>query len=163
AGRRVEKHSNGTSRICWHTIFICAKPWWYSKLLKQQGLLSCQADIRRGTGASRIAFLLRIGTTQRIAAVDCTQSHVWSQLQETRRFPDVFDGSGKLTNLCYRSTAPARAFIGDSVVRIWSSLSGWTTDFRPALLGGTDNLQDSTSTLTWSRPWRSTRRSASAS
>src|SRR5262249_52304348 len=35
----------------------------YSKLLKQQGLVSCQADLRRGTGASRIAFLLRIGTT----------------------------------------------------------------------------------------------------
>ena len=75
-----------------------------------------------------------------IAAVDCTQAQVWSQLRESGRFPDVFAGSGKLTNLCYRSTAPARAFIGDSEVTIWSTLSGWTTDFRPVLLGGTDNL-----------------------
>jgi hypothetical protein len=52
AGRRVEKHSIGKPRICWHTIFICAKPQWYGKLLKQHGF-----------HASRIAFLLRIGTS----------------------------------------------------------------------------------------------------
>src|SRR5215469_14623410 len=45
------------ARICWHTIFICGKPQWYGKLLKQRGLLSRQADIRRGIDASRIAFL----------------------------------------------------------------------------------------------------------
>ena len=43
-------------RICWHTIFICRKPQWYGKPLKQRGLLSRQANIRRGTGASRIVF-----------------------------------------------------------------------------------------------------------
>ena len=45
------------ARICWHTIFICGKPQWYGNLLKQRGLLSRQADIRRGIDASRIAFL----------------------------------------------------------------------------------------------------------
>src|SRR5262249_13966899 len=48
------------ARICWHTIFLCGKPQWYGKPLKQRRLLSRQADIRRGTGASRIAFLPRI-------------------------------------------------------------------------------------------------------
>src|SRR5215467_12720073 len=55
------------ARICWHTIFICGKPHWYGKLLKQRGLLSRQADIRRGIDASRIAFLpavLMIVTTR---------------------------------------------------------------------------------------------------
>jgi len=42
-------------RICWQTIFICGKPQWYGKPLKQRGLLSRQADIRRVTCASRVA------------------------------------------------------------------------------------------------------------
>ena len=42
-------------RICWHTIFICGKPQWYGKPLKQLGLLSRQAHIRRVTG--RIAAI----------------------------------------------------------------------------------------------------------
>ena len=41
-------------RICWHTIFICRKLQWYGKPLKQLGLLSRQADIRRVTGASSV-------------------------------------------------------------------------------------------------------------
>src|SRR5215472_1334597 len=41
----------------WRTIFTCGNPQWYGKPLKQRGLLSRQADIRRGTDASRIAFL----------------------------------------------------------------------------------------------------------
>ena len=44
-------------QICWHTIFTWGKPQWYGKPLKQRGLLSRKADIRRGSGASRIAFL----------------------------------------------------------------------------------------------------------
>src|SRR5215472_13304024 len=47
----IEKHSNRNARICWHTIFISGKPQWYSKSLKQRGLLSHQADIRRVAGA----------------------------------------------------------------------------------------------------------------
>ena len=41
-------------RICWHTIFICGTPQWYGKPLKQRGLLSRQADIRRVTGTSSV-------------------------------------------------------------------------------------------------------------
>jgi hypothetical protein len=75
-----------------------------------------------------------------IAAVDCTSAQVWSQLQASRHFPDVFAGSGKMTAVCYVSTGPAAAFIGNTQVTIASSVSGWTTDFSPALFGGTDNL-----------------------
>src|SRR5262252_3860120 len=42
AGGRVEKHSNGVPRICWHTIPTCGNPQWYGKPLKQRGLLSRQ-------------------------------------------------------------------------------------------------------------------------
>jgi hypothetical protein len=84
-----------------------------------------------------------------IAAVDCTQAQVWSQLHESRRFPDVFAGSGKMTNLCYVSTAPVPAFIGDSKVTISSLLSGWTTDFQPFLFGGPDNLGTVVTELTF--------------
>ena len=52
AGSR--KHSSGMPRICWQTIFICGKPRRYDKPLKQLGLLSRQADIRRVTGASSV-------------------------------------------------------------------------------------------------------------
>ena len=41
-------------RISWQTIFICGKPQRYDKPLKQLGLLSRQADIRRVTGASSV-------------------------------------------------------------------------------------------------------------
>lgn len=75
-----------------------------------------------------------------IGVVDCTQAQVWSQLQASGQFPDVFAGSGKITNLCYMSTGPATAFIGGAQVTITSTLSGWTTDFTPVLFGGTDNL-----------------------
>jgi hypothetical protein len=51
AGSR--KHSSGMPRICWRTIFICRKLQWYGKPLKQLGLLSRQADIRRVTGDLR--------------------------------------------------------------------------------------------------------------
>src|SRR5437764_11805457 len=62
-----------------------------------------------------------------IAAVDCTT--VWPQLQASRRFPDVFAGAGKMTQVCYASTGPAAASLGNTPVTIASSLSGWTTDF----------------------------------
>jgi hypothetical protein len=75
-----------------------------------------------------------------IAAVDCAQQKVWIELQRSRRFPDVFSGSGKMTNLCYASTGPVTATIGKTKVVIAATLSGWTTDFQPTLLGGTDNL-----------------------
>ena len=52
AGSR--KHSSGIPQICWRTIFICGKPQRYDKPLKQLGLLSRQADIRRVTGASSV-------------------------------------------------------------------------------------------------------------
>ena len=73
-------------------------------------------------------------------AVDCNQSGVWSQLQASGQFPDVFAGSGKKTNLCYVATGPAPATIGGDPVTIASSISGWTTDFTPGLFGGPDNL-----------------------
>src|SRR5215472_12748982 len=44
AGGRVEKHSNGMPRICWHTILTCANPQWYGKPLKQRRLLSRQGE-----------------------------------------------------------------------------------------------------------------------
>ena len=75
-----------------------------------------------------------------IMAVDCNQSGVWSQLQASGQFPDVFAGSGKKTNLCYVATGPAPATIGGDPVTIASSISGWTTDFTPGLFGGPDNL-----------------------
>lgn len=65
---------------------------------------------------------------------------VLPELQGSRQFPDVFAGSGKALNLCYVSTAPVKATIGNTPVRIASSLSAWTTDFIPVLFGGTDNL-----------------------
>ena len=81
-----------------------------------------------------------------IAAVDCTQ--VWSQLQATGQFPDVFFGSGKKTSLCYASTGPVAATIGSAPVTIKSTVSGWTTDFTPFLLGGGDNLGTVVTALT---------------
>jgi hypothetical protein len=81
-----------------------------------------------------------------IAAVDCTQA--WSQLQATGQFPDVFAGSGKKTNLCFASTAPVAATIGSAPVTIKSTVSGWTTDFTPFLLGGGDNLGTVVTALT---------------
>src|SRR5262249_239122 len=44
AGGRVEKHSNGMPRICWHTILTCGNPQWYDKPLKQRGFLSRQGE-----------------------------------------------------------------------------------------------------------------------
>jgi hypothetical protein len=75
-----------------------------------------------------------------IGVVDCTQAQVWSQLQASRQFPDVFAGTGKMTKICYKATGPAPAFIGKTQVTIAASASGWTTDFTPVLFGGTDNL-----------------------
>ena len=59
AGSR--KHSSGMPRICWQTIFICGKPQRYDKSLKQLGLLSRQADIRRVTGASSVNLRQAVG------------------------------------------------------------------------------------------------------
>ena len=98
------------------------------------------AMVSLGPARADSACMMITAPVLEIAAVDCTQAKVWSQLQESGRFPDVFAGSGKMTNLCYVLTAPVPAFIGDSQVTIASILSGWTTDFDPVLLGGTDNL-----------------------
>jgi hypothetical protein len=73
-----------------------------------------------------------------IAVTNCAQA--WPQLQATGQFPDVFAGAGKTTGLCYASTGPVPASIGNAAVMIAATLSGWTTDFTPVLLGGTDNL-----------------------
>ena len=55
AVRRAEEAlERNAPRICWQTIFICGKPQQYDKPLKQLGLLSRQADIRRVTGASSV-------------------------------------------------------------------------------------------------------------
>ena len=60
------------SRICWQTIFICGKPHWYGKSLKQLGFLSRQRDIRRVTGANSVnlvaARLVRGGEVGRDGA-----------------------------------------------------------------------------------------------
>ena len=82
-----------------------------------------------------------------IAATDCDQ--VWPQLQATRQFPDVFAGAGKKLGLCYVSTGPAPASIGNNPVTIASSVSGWTSDFFPVLFPqGTDNLATVVTQLT---------------
>jgi hypothetical protein len=72
--------------------------------------------------------------------VDCTQEKVWTTLQASGQFPDVFFSPGKTTQICYKSSGPTSAFIGQHQVTITSTLSGWTTDFVPALFGGHDNL-----------------------
>ena len=59
------KHSSGMPRICWRTIFICGKPQRYDKPLKQLGLLSRQADIRRVTGASSVNLRQAVGRLER--------------------------------------------------------------------------------------------------
>jgi hypothetical protein len=74
-----------------------------------------------------------------IAVVSCAQ--VSPELQASRQFPDVFAGVGKLLGLCYVSTGPAPATIGNTPVTITSTVSAWTSDFFPILFpGGTDNL-----------------------
>src|SRR5215470_3412599 len=59
AVRLVEGALDGMPRICWYTIFICGKPLRCDKPLKQLGLLSRQADIRRVTGTGSIDFRMR--------------------------------------------------------------------------------------------------------
>ena len=59
----VEDHSvrvaleqgNRMLRICWRTIFISSNHHGYDKPLKQLGVLSRQAKIRRATGASNVS------------------------------------------------------------------------------------------------------------
>src|SRR5215471_8427732 len=55
---RPQNCERNAPRNCWHTILTCGNPEWYGKPLKQRGFPPRQADIRRGTGASRIVFLL---------------------------------------------------------------------------------------------------------
>ena len=73
-----------------------------------------------------------------IAEVECKQ--VLPKLQASGMFPDVFAGAGKALGLCYASTGPAAASIGNFPVTIASTLSAWSHDFVPVLFGGTDNL-----------------------
>jgi hypothetical protein len=61
-----------------------------------------------------------------IQAVDCQQSGVWSQLRASQQFPDVFAGAGKMTNICYMSTGPAAALLGNAKVTI-VPMAGLTT------------------------------------
>jgi len=74
-----------------------------------------------------------------IAVVNCEQ--VSPELQASRQFPDAFVGAGKLLGLCYVSTGPTPATIGNTPVTITSTASAWTSDFFPILFpGGNDNL-----------------------
>jgi hypothetical protein len=86
--------------------------------------------------------------TLTLVAVDCTISKVWTTLQASGQFPDVFFPPGKTMPICYASAGPAFASIGQHQVTITSTLSGWTTDFVPALFGGQDNLGTVTTQLT---------------
>jgi hypothetical protein len=72
-----------------------------------------------------------------IGAVDCAT--VWTKLQAAGQFADVFAPPGKTTGVCYASTGPANAVIGKGQVSL-TSISGWTTDIMPFILGGKDNL-----------------------
>jgi hypothetical protein len=78
--------------------------------------------------------------TLTLVSVDCTVSKAWTALQASGQFPDVFFSQGKTMPICYVSSGPASASIGQHPVTITSTLSGWTTDFVPALFGGQDNL-----------------------
>jgi hypothetical protein len=73
AGSR--KHSSGMRRVCWRTIFICEKPQRYDKPLKQLGLLSRQADIRRVTGAAASTC----GKLRRRGCPDHHDQTLWSR------------------------------------------------------------------------------------
>jgi hypothetical protein len=75
-----------------------------------------------------------------LEAVDCTQAKVWTTLQASGQFPDVFFPAGRTTPICYASFGPASALIGQHQVNIASTLSGFTRDFVPTLFGGQDNL-----------------------
>jgi hypothetical protein len=78
--------------------------------------------------------------TLTLVAVDCTMGKVWTTLQASGQFPDVFSPPGKTTRICYASSGPPSASIGQHQVTFASTLSGWATDFVPALFGGEDNL-----------------------
>jgi hypothetical protein len=78
--------------------------------------------------------------TLTLVAVDCTLGKVWTTLQASGQFPDVFYPPGKTMPICYASAAPATASIGQHQITITSTLSGWTSDFVPTLFGGQDNL-----------------------
>jgi hypothetical protein len=78
--------------------------------------------------------------TLTLVAVDCTLGKVWTTLQASGQFPDVFFPPGKTMPICYASSSPASASIGQHQVTITSTLSGWTTDLVPTLFGGQDNL-----------------------
>jgi len=72
-----------------------------------------------------------------IGAVDCAT--VWPKLQAVGQFADAFAPPGKAIGVCYASTGPANAVIGKRQVSL-TSISGWTTDIVPFILGGKDNL-----------------------
>ena len=78
--------------------------------------------------------------TLTLVTVNCSIGKVWTTLQASGQFPDVFFPPGKTTTICYASSGPASASIGQHQITITSTLSGWTTDFVPALFGGEDNL-----------------------
>ena len=104
--------------------------------------------------ADTICYPITVPTLE-IGVVDCAKAQVWVQLEASRMFPDVFAGSGKMTNVCYAAAGPAPAMICNTPVTITSSLSGWTTDFTPVLIGGKDNLGTVVTRLTISVPLQS--------
>jgi hypothetical protein len=56
AGLEAVPPGRGSTRICWHAIFICRGPLWYDKPLKQREFLSRQAAIRQVTSTSSVNF-----------------------------------------------------------------------------------------------------------
>jgi hypothetical protein len=86
--------------------------------------------------------------TLTLERVDCTQARVWKTLQASGQFPDVFFPPGKTLPICYASSAPVSALIGQRPVTIASLLSGFTTDFVPTLFGGQDRLGTGVTQLT---------------
>jgi hypothetical protein len=67
---------------------------------------------------------------------DC--SSIWTTLLASKKFPDIFD-QNKLIPLCFVSNGNVLAKIGDTNVTI-STISAWTSEFFPTLMGGPDGL-----------------------
>lgn len=113
-----------------------------------------KSSLNRGTaaiaGLALLASMAPAGAGQVCTSINAAQleitiadcAGVYSQLQASGMFPDVFSVPGKTAlYLCYVATKPVVAQIGDKTVTIVSSASAWTTDFLPILFqNGTDYL-----------------------
>jgi hypothetical protein len=117
------------------------------QMLKISAVLAGTVIIAPHATASCLTFM---SPASELIKVDCNQANVLSTLQASREFPDVFTPPGKVPTppLCYASTNPALATLGRAQVT-FTVLSGWTNDFRPFLLGGTDQLGTTVSQLTF--------------